>query len=159
MDELEEAIKKTLIEFAENHPAVTRKEWTDGIIDVLSTLGDDSYDCEILGGDYESGWLFDLVWCKYDNERKLVHVELVVECEWNQGRNHIQTDFEKLVVARAQHRLMIFEATSDSRISEHINFLNSIVDGFPSALPGDRYLYAALNSKSEEFLFSVKQKQ
>ena len=59
-------------------------------------------------------WLYDVTWLEYkcngDPERRLVlrSAQLVAECEWG-GHEHICDDFEKLLLARASVRVMIFD--------------------------------------------------
>ena len=56
-------------------------------------------------------WLFDQVWMDWiRTPRQLKRIGLVVECEWSMLCDDIFDDFEKLLVARADVRLMIFQA-------------------------------------------------
>ena len=64
-------------------------------------------------------WLYDVTWLKYERQRDglewpataLIEAPLVAECEWGRGKNleYIVEDFEKLLLARADVRLMIFD--------------------------------------------------
>lgn len=51
-------------------------------------------------------WLYDVTWLDYDSEY-LRNVPLVAEVEWG-NPSRIGDDFEKLLVARADLKLMIF---------------------------------------------------
>ena len=54
-------------------------------------------------------WLYDVTWLKYEHEgeRLLIEAPSVAECEWG-NKGDIDDDFEKLLLARAGIRLMIF---------------------------------------------------
>lgn len=52
-------------------------------------------------------WLYDVTWLDYDSEH-LLSVPLVAEIEWSKEPDEIDHDFQKLLVARADLKLMIF---------------------------------------------------
>ena len=69
-------------------------------------------------------WLFDQVWMDWMHiPRQLKRIGLVVECEWRMQPDDIFDDFEKLLVARADVRLMIFQAHSGERVNEMFDLL------------------------------------
>lgn len=100
-------------------------------------------------------WLFDMVWYKYE-DNALKDVFLVVESEWNIEEENIQDDFEKLLVAKSRHRLMIFQADTEQTINRIIESFNKIIDNFSLSNKGDRFLYAAYNIQKEQFFFELK---
>ncbi|WP_153796431.1 hypothetical protein [Foetidibacter luteolus] len=57
--------------------------------------------------DFETEWLYDLIWYKENLKGNLIEVPLAVESEWSMGWKHIKFDFEKLLVANATLKLMI----------------------------------------------------
>lgn len=59
-------------------------------------------------------WLYDVTWLDYD-DKHLLNVPLVAEIEWGNW-SAIRDDFEKLLLARADVRLMIFREQSDRNI-------------------------------------------
>lgn len=58
-------------------------------------------------GHFENEWLYDMVWYKENNTNNLITVELALECEQSYGLPAIKFDFEKLLVANANLRIMI----------------------------------------------------
>ncbi len=59
--------------------------------------------------DEGSEWLYDVVWYQLDQSKHMTDVPLVAESEWGQG-DAAKADFEKLLVARAKYRVMVFES-------------------------------------------------
>jgi hypothetical protein len=109
------------------------KEWTRGILLAVGALGKRHgyYGCG-PGGD-QGGWLFDYVWI--DNKRD--SLPLVLECEWGPTDVIIDDDFQKLRVARADHRVMIFQGGD---IEWHFDRMAKDVRSFAYTQRGDRYL-------------------
>ena len=57
-------------------------------------------------------WLYDVIWLKYHDkldDHPISCVPLVAECEWGTTYAHIKEDFQKLLLARASVRLMIYK--------------------------------------------------
>lgn len=91
--------------------------WTRGIKTELCKVGRDCFGCtvgalasEVVEDDRDHGeWLYDVTWLEYDGEY-IVEACLVAELEWG-GVADIDDDFQKLLLARAGVRLMIFDGT------------------------------------------------
>ena len=62
--------------------------------------------------------LYDVTWLKHEND-ELVDAPLVAECEWGNKRD-IEYDFEKLLLARAGVRLMIFDEPISKGMAERL---------------------------------------
>ena len=58
-------------------------------------------------------WLYDFVWLSIEGQ-SIVDVPLVLESEWAIDLKNIDGDFSKLLLARADHRVMIFRSTPES---------------------------------------------
>lgn len=102
-------------------------------------------------------WLFDLCWLDYagkDTWAQLQSVPLAAEIEWgNQG--DIIDDFQKLVLARAKLRLMIFAASSHATVVELFDRLLSFADGFGDQEQSDRYLLCGYDAGNGKFVFKM----
>ena len=97
----------------------TNKVWTRKVKTELCRIGQ-SLGCSVyasgVGKPYQSGgeWRYDVTWleyeCKGDPWRRSVlsNAHLAAECEWG-GPGEICDDFEKLLLARARVRVMIFD--------------------------------------------------
>ena len=122
------------------------KEWSSVVLTALCALGQNR-DCYVCASsvdkkkrDYPE-WLYDITWLNYDNDNKLKSVELVGECEWG-NPGDIEDDFQKLLVARAQVRLMIYDMTWEGDI---ISTLRKYINAF-CGTPSDTYLTIAYNN-------------
>src|SRR5215204_4685856 len=115
LDNVEELVFQTATQIA-NQAAreswLNDKVWTQKLLSALGECGRQLgyYVCgggaEQHGGQCE--WLYDLVWLK-NNNGFIVDVPLILESEWSTSYKHISEDFEKLLVGRAQHRVMVFQ--------------------------------------------------
>jgi membrane-bound inhibitor of C-type lysozyme len=134
--------------------------WTKGIKETLYNIAKrNEYNYHVAASGIKSKdsgeWLYDLVWYNW-GQGFLEDVYLVVESEWLKDLADIQLDFEKLIVARSKHRLMIFQADTEQILKSHIEELNTIVDKCKISTSGDRYLYAAYSYENKCFFFDLK---
>jgi len=103
-------------------------------------------------------WLFDLTWVE---ERKLpaggtdfIDMPLVVESEWNEDfEEEILADFDKLMVARACLRVMIFQGPDSQTKMHRFDELRERIRTFAGSQAGDRYLFGFLNTAVLEMEF------
>ena len=112
-----------------------RTGWTKAINTTLCRIGREHFGMgvgtrtgKVVAGthlDYGE-WLWDVSWCREDNQGRMVDMPLVAECELTNTIGHIFEDFQKLLVARAGVRLMI-----------HEQFTNR--DQPPGRFPGDTF--------------------
>lgn len=153
LDEIEEAIRAVLVsiplEAAANDEGFGRRAWTSRIIDGLSHLAKQfSFNAE--------WWLYDLSWSQMTRNESgsgyLVRLPLVVECEWTPSAE-IDGDFQKLVQARAEHRLWIFQAPTADAVFSYFAACREQVARFKGSLVGDRYLLVGIDRTYKEFLF------
>ncbi len=72
-------------------------------------------------GNHDGEWLYDMVWLKY-KENFLSKSIMVLECEWDINEDGIFHDFDKLLIARADLRVMIFERPNE-KLAKNV-FLN-----------------------------------
>ncbi|MCY4389848.1 MAG: hypothetical protein OXC18_22350 [Desulfurellaceae bacterium] len=106
------------------------------------------------GGPDFGEWLFDLVWMFWHGEpqRQLNRICLVVESEWG-NRGDIMDDFEKLLVARSDVRLMIFQASNEVEVRKMFDLLEREAQGFEQSQAGDYYLLAGYDCEGSIFLW------
>ena len=86
-------------------------------------------------------WLYDLTWFDMDKNESWEtkghwSVPMVAECEWKSAKWEIQQDFEKLLIARAALRVMVY----DGRHLEPEKLCNWI-DLFEGTRVGDTYFW------------------
>lgn len=82
-------------------------------------------------------WLYDVAWLRATEDFLVRDVILVAEIEWGNARA-VQQDFQKLLLARADCRVMIFDDTDGLR-----ERLIDQAKKFRKSRRGDRYLFAS----------------
>ena len=95
--------------------AAPDSEWTKAIETELCRIGRESFRCKVYATDVPTNkkdggeWLYDVTWLEYEKSGRgeLTDALLVAECEWG-SEQKIEEDFEKLLLARAGVRVMIF---------------------------------------------------
>jgi hypothetical protein len=138
--------------------------WTRTLKDYLCQLGHkqspEYTTCGTGCDDEEAEWLFDLCW--YEGPyHSFTSLPLVVESEWKNRRDddperyygHILYDFQKLMVARADHRVMVFEQPDQAAFDRVVERLTNCISAFKRNADGDRYLFACWIHQSQAFAF------
>ncbi|MGH0029286.1 MAG: hypothetical protein ACQGVC_05820 [Myxococcota bacterium] len=127
----------------------SNREWTTKVKEALAKAGRArgyqvfaSSASGVDGGE----WLFDLCWLSYRGEW-LVDAPLVVESEWLP--HSLDDDFQKLLVARAKLRLMVFPARNSEAADALFERFEASVKRF-SAKEG-RFLLACWRNDTERF--------
>ena len=77
---------------------------------------------------------------------------MLVECEWSLTQDEIFDDFEKLLVARADVRLMIFQARTAQDVHALFARLRAETQGFTQHQSGDYYMLAGYDRATSSFL-------
>ena len=129
-----------------------RRQWTKKVLTTLCKLGKGLGHMAWATGvpdEYHLGneWLYDVIWCNCDSTYgRLISVPMVAECEWG-ALEDIAYDFEKLLLARAAVRVMVYDAWNARNSDEPVEFINEKlrehVRTFNGA-HGDTYLLIAL---------------
>lgn len=90
-----------------------------------------------------------MTWLAYEGN-ELRDVPLVAECEWNARIEWIDEDFQKLLLARADVRVMVFTGTNAKRSREVAGHLAAQVGRFRRALDDDTWLLASWEASDED---------
>jgi hypothetical protein len=98
-------------------------------------------------------WLFDVTWLEVAGEH-LLDFPLAAECEWTPG-NETLWDFQKLLVSRATHRVLVMWAPTRRKADQAIDDLRQQVSRFRRSRRGDRYLFACYLGDMDKFVFKV----
>jgi hypothetical protein len=133
--------------------------WTAAVNSLLKKVAQELHaGCQIAckrTGDC-SEWLYDFV-CYTENDFGLEDVLFVAESQWmnhwhkDQNYKDILFDFEKLILARCQIRIMIFEANNETEIREYIGWLTKVVSLSKLTQTSDRYMFVGWNIEKEDF--------
>lgn len=102
-----------------------------------------------VGDDCE--WLYDLCWCKEDEDETLLSMPLVMESEWDKSYWGLLCDFQKLLVSRADHRVLICSQPTPEDWRGCIQFLVQQVHRYCGSQVGDRYLFGCWTPAGWDF--------
>ncbi len=125
------------------------KEVKDSVALVCTVWGYEVWASGIEAKDkmHKGEWVFDLIAMEYD-AGALHDILLVMESEWSSDIDSVDDDFEKLILARAKHRLIVMNLDN-----ENISQLLKHAETFMHSLLGDRYLLANWNGQNDCFDF------
>jgi hypothetical protein len=131
-------------------------EWTKRLILGLSGLGHSQRfyvcgrGCRAFG---QGEWLYDLVWLKLESEKTgdITDVPMILESEWSPWPANIEEDFYKLLIGRAQHRVMIFQQSSAQALDKITERFRQIIRTFSGTRNGDRYLFLGFSGADKKF--------
>jgi len=146
-DSIERAICSTLERIAKTWNAGKRFDWTREVSTRLCQLAqkvDPTFRACARGkppGAEYGEWLYDICW--YVEDRVcLTHLPLVAECEWA-PEGPWDSDFQKLLQARADHRLWVFQVPTADAAEKMFEGCRKVIKHFRASELGDRYLFAA----------------
>ena len=130
--------------------------WTQAIKTELCRIGRREFRCkvgahsrEVAKCDRDYGeWLYDVTWLEYDGDGCVTVAHLIAECEWG-GRTDVDEDFQKLLLARATMRLMIFDGNYEPGSLKIADHLACQVRRFNHSCDEDAWLLAAWERTSE----------
>ena len=158
-----EEIKRVLDEIAAKYRDqldVSDKEWTRCVLTNIGRVGQqEGY--FVYAGVRKDGrpvfndgeWLFDLCWLDYSDDNKwLIGAPLVLECEWG-SRKNITDDFQKLLLARADLRVMVFSGRSNSETVETTECLKTFTKKLAETCSDDHYLLCGWSGEDRRFHF------
>jgi len=124
------------------------RQWTDGIHNHLSAIGH-KYECLVYASQTRCPsadgpeWLYDHHWRIMGADGSLIRIPLAMEIEWGFGAKTIVQkiieDFLKLVQARANLRVMVFQCNDVTSMTDR---LISMVRLFNDSQHGDRWIFA-----------------
>ena len=135
-------------------------EWTKAIKTELCRIGR-RFDYKVYAKDVEEDekhggeWLYDVTWLEYNrsSDGELTDAPMVVECEWGDYQD-IEDDFEKLLLARAGVRVMIFGGTDEPSVAKNIaDQLAGKVKAFNGSHAEDTWLLAVWEPNGDGWRF------
>ena len=122
------------------------------------------------GGEFvKREWLYDLHWytevkgCHY----RPIGLPLVVECEWEPNRRKEKTkvpysgikfDFQKLLVANASLRLMVFIKRKRDELSELDEYFGKAIESCRNLKANSQFLFVAFEEEKKRFHYAQKVK-
>lgn len=137
------------------HKAGGNRKWTAFLKSKIREVGKKhGYLVSPCPDDGNKEWLYDLIWFRNDSDNQLSEVALVLESEWSSDSWHIQEDFEKLLVAKASIKVMVFQCNANN-LQGLWDQLNKGIDAFKQRSPAETYILVAF--KEEEHKFEIKE--
>ena len=108
---------------------------------------------QVLPAGQRGEWLYDLVWRHLDANGNLIGIPLAVEIEMSdEDVRGIRYDFNKLLQAQADHKLMVFQLKTPEEVEAAFERLQEAIDAYPSAA-SCRYLLCGWSTQKNEFYF------
>lgn len=106
---------------------------------------------QVLPAGSRGEWLYDLVWRRLDANRNLIGFPLAVEIELSDSRLWgIRYDFNKLLQAQADHKLMIFQVQTQEEVEAIFGRLKESIDAYSRGVPC-RYLLCGWSTNKNAF--------
>lgn len=145
-DLIENRVLEKLREVCQNsrHPDLSdRGGWGTAIRKALASLADSlQYKPYYRGAKSQrfGEWVYDMIWTQEDEKGELVSVALAMEDEWELGLEAISDDFQKLLLVRAPHRLMVYRAANQQEYKDRTDALIEKIKAFKLTQNQDRYL-------------------
>jgi hypothetical protein len=131
----------------------TDREWTTQIKEDIGSLGV-AHGWAVctsgFEGRFECEWLYDLIWYRSNPDNHLADVYLVLESEWGIKQSDIKYDFEKLLLAKATLKVMVFQAY-DQDISGVFSLLERGIRTFQKHSANETYIFAGFNIGTQTF--------
>ncbi|MBI4617199.1 MAG: hypothetical protein HY720_26535 [Planctomycetes bacterium] len=131
------------------------KRWTDHVKSAVVGLAREAGQRAYASGDcgaYGREWLYDLSWLDYSpGEKRLSRTVLVMESEWAWDKRERDRDFLKLLVARADLRVMVFPAQDAAKWQSTVDWFVDLIQACQQSQPGDRYLFAGWRTDIKRF--------
>ena len=114
---------------------------------------------QVLPAGSRGEWLYDLVWRRLDANRNLVGMPLAVEIEMSDNRLWgIRYDFNKLLQAQADHKLMVVQVQTQEEVEAVFERLQESIDVYPHGSPC-RYLLCGWCTQQNAFHFAERSAQ
>lgn len=136
----------------------TQTMWTERVLGVLCAVGTEEFNCRVwtksgIPNSHGGEWLYDQTWTWWedkgdsDNDWKNGwSIPMVAECEWGSNDGLITEDFEKLLQARADLRVFIFDSVKwndGNNIDTKVKKFCQWIGYFKESKKGDMYLLIA----------------
>jgi hypothetical protein len=103
-------------------------------------------------------WLFDLVWVdKQEDNDRFTGMPLAMQLAWGRHLTEIVNAFEKLLVAKAGHKVILFQRSSPNEVHNVMTVLLDRIKSFQPLAPDERYLLAGYSYEQQVFVYEPVQ--
>lgn len=154
-DQLELDVIRAIDTLCDNPSAMSWSDtqWTRETKNALARLGKSKhYWVYASGCDFADGgeWLYDLCWLAY-SEETLVGAPLIAEIEWYFRDTDVDDDFQKLVLARCDNRVMLFSPRRTNETRASVDALLTHISRCRHTVEGDKYLFGCWSDSQSKF--------
>lgn len=131
--------------------------WTHEVKKILVNMAPKTNGIEVCAsgaGANWGEWLCDVTWLQYSGERfqrPLLKMLLAAESEWG-DEGDILDDFEKLLVCRADVRVMIFDDSKKVDLDKMITDLKTNTKSFAGIQNKDYFVFAYYKKSDDRFV-------
>lgn len=132
-----------------------RSIWTNAFKEVLISIGKETKFkvCTTLRNKNDQRidwgeWLFDLCWSKVENGI-FKGLKLICECEWNMDNDDLLDDFYKLIVGKADIKLMIVQYNQPEQFKQIRKRFEETVDK-SLYMDNSKYILIGSGNKNEK---------
>jgi hypothetical protein len=145
MTSIETEILDSLSEVDRNYLSLGEKnrKWTNAIKNAVGDVGQRhqyvvyASECKFRRN---GEWMFDLTWSKESRKNGYkFRLPLVLESEWDP--KDIRWDFSKLLVARADLRVMVFWGHTKEKAENMLDDMLEQIGKYEGSAIGDRYMF------------------
>jgi hypothetical protein len=162
LDHIEVEISKVLdnlVYSIQRGGGTSNREWTKRVKECLCTLGKQNgyrIAASHCAGADTAEWIYDMVWASVqDDPWQFWEMPLAMQCEWSTHSDDIVWHFEKLLVAKAHHKLMVFQQAVESDVRDVMEQLKTMVKAFKTSFQGERYLLAGYAFDERKFFYEA----
>ena len=153
LDEIERKVKSALDMIGERSRRWNHRKCTHEVLKAVGDLGEEHFRFVVASPDSRVGqdheWLYDLCWCE-EKDGFVKNLPLALESEWAQDFCAILDDFQKLVVSRAGHRILVCSQPFDDW-ANCVALLTEQIHRYSGTKDGDRYLFASWTTEGWQF--------
>ena len=164
LDDFERKIARELdcvIPDEEQRGVMADASWTGRIKERICDLGHrNSYGVRTEGcSEANAGeWLFDLVWMENQTDTdRFTSMPLAMQLEWDRHLKEITAVFDKLLVAKARHKVLVFQGSSPEKVRNVMTVLVDRIRSFQPLSPDERYLLAGYSFEQQVFVYEPVQ--
>lgn len=155
LDHIERAVCAALIRLDKNWWRFPKTDgaWTRAVKNSVGSIGHKrGYLVCAASSKFERNgeWVFDMGWFKMRGDI-IVDVPLALESEW--GVSGAMDDFQKLLISRARHRVMVLWSRKHPPAEGLISSLIRQVAKYQGSQRGDRYLFCCWVENPAQLFF------
>lgn len=92
-------------------------------------------------------WLYDQLWYVTRTDNSIIRVPMVLEAEFTDTEPHIDGDFQKLLIARADVRVWLWQTVDALK---HIDLYKQQIRDFDRSLPRDEWVFGGYDWRKQE---------